>query len=118
MKIIAQEHLEAKFLRIDVEKSPFFVSKLNIKTLPSLFVFDNGKHIAQLAGFDGLAKNPKKPDEWHTGRLQEWIAETGAIKYERPTEEVMEEMKRLGIVARGNVYSDRERSSGMVEDEY
>eukprot|EP00571_Detonula_confervacea_P008042 CAMPEP_0172317390 /NCGR_PEP_ID=MMETSP1058-20130122/31421_1 /TAXON_ID=83371 /ORGANISM="Detonula confervacea, Strain CCMP 353" /LENGTH=351 /DNA_ID=CAMNT_0013031931 /DNA_START=102 /DNA_END=1157 /DNA_ORIENTATION=- len=118
LKIIAQEHLEAKLLRIDVAKSPFFVSKLHIKTLPALFVFDNGKQIAQLGGFDGLAKNPKKPDEWHTGRLQEWIAGTGAIRYVRPTEEVMEEQKRLGIVVRGNVYSDRERSSGAVEDEY
>jgi len=119
LKIIAQEHLEAKFLRLDAAKAPFFVSKLRIKTLPALFVFDNGKEVGQLTGFDGLAKNPKKPDEWQTGRLQEWISSMGAIEYERPNEEVLEEMKRMGVVMRGAVYSanDRERS-GLVIDEY
>lgn len=116
LKIIASEHLEAKFLRIDAAKSPFFVHKLKIKALPALFVFDEGKEIGSLTGFDGLALNSKKPDEWHTGRLQEWIASTGAIQYTKPTEEVEEERKRLGILVRGSVYSDRERSG--VVDEY
>jgi len=117
LKIIASEHLEAKFLRIDAAKAPFFVSKLRIQTLPALIVFDEGKEIGRLTGFDGLALNPKKPDEWHTGRLEEWISELGAIKYVKPTEEIEEERKRMGIVVRGSVYSDRERS-GVVEDEY
>lgn len=118
LKIIAAEHLEAKFLRIDAAKAPFFVSKLNIKTLPALFVFEEGKEIGQLTGFDGLAINKKKPDEWHTGRLQEWIASRGgAIRYERPSEEVEEELKRMGMVIRGSVYQERESRNGLV-DEY
>jgi hypothetical protein len=116
LKIIAQEHYECKFLRLDAAKAPFFVTKFKIQVLPSLFVYDNGKEIGRLTGFDGLAPNPKKPDEWHTGRLQEWLASKGVIQYERPSEEVEEERKRLGIVTRGAVYSDRERS-GIV-DEY
>ena len=80
-------------------------------------MFDDGKEIGRLTGFDGLALNSKKPDEWHTGRLQEWIASLGAIKYTKPTEEIAEECKRMGIVIRGSVYSDRERSGGVV-DEY
>ena len=116
LKIIAQEHYECKFLRLDAAKAPFFVTKFKIQVLPSLFVYDNGKEIGRLTGFDGLAPNPKKPDEWHTGRLQEWLADKGVIQYERPSEEIEEERKRLGIVTRGAVYSDRERS-GIV-DEY
>eukprot|EP00581_Thalassiosira_minuscula_P032303 CAMPEP_0183763326 /NCGR_PEP_ID=MMETSP0739-20130205/9628_1 /TAXON_ID=385413 /ORGANISM="Thalassiosira miniscula, Strain CCMP1093" /LENGTH=343 /DNA_ID=CAMNT_0026001725 /DNA_START=816 /DNA_END=1847 /DNA_ORIENTATION=- len=115
LNIIAPVHLGAKFLRIDAAKAPFFVAKLRIKTLPALIVFENGKEIGRLTGFEGLAKNAKKPDEWHTGRLEEWISGTGAIEYERPNEEVEEERKRLGIVMRGAVYSDRERS-GLVEE--
>lgn len=111
LNIIAQEHLEAKFLRIDAAKAPFFVSKLRIKTLPALFVFENGKEIGKLPGFEGLAKNPKKPDEWHTGRLAAWISSTGAIEYEQPSEEVAEEIKRMGIVMRGAVYSDPKSGS-------
>lgn len=116
LKIIAKEHVECKFLRIDAVKAPFFVTKFKIQVLPSLFVYDNGKEIGRLTGFDGLASDPRKPDEWHTGKLQEWLASKGVIKYERPNEEVEEERKRLGIVMRGAVYSDRDRSG--IEDEY
>jgi len=116
LRIIAEEHMEAKFLRIDAAKSPFFVSKLKVRVIPALFVFEDGKEVGRLAGFEGLARDAKKPDEWHTGRLQEWIASTGAIRYMKPTEEVEEERRRIGIVVRGSVYSDRERN-GMV-DEY
>lgn len=115
LNIVAKEHLEAKFLRIDAGKSPFFVAKLRIQTLPALLVFDEGKEIGRLAGFDGLAKDRKKPDEWHTGRLEEWISDFGAIQYDRPTEEIEEERRRMGIVMRGAVYSDREHG-GMVDE--
>ena len=116
LKIVAEAHVEAKFLRLDASKAPFFVTKFQIRTLPSLFVYEEGKEIGRLTGFDGLARNTKKPDEWHTGRLEEWLSETGAIRYERPSEEVAEEMKRMGIVMRGAIYSDRERS-GLVDDD-
>ena len=117
LKIIAPEHLEAKFLRIDASKAPFFVNKLRIQTLPALLIFENGKEIGRLTGFDGLAMDKKKPDEWHTGRLQEWIASVGAIQYERPSREAEEECKRLGIVMMGGVYSDASRErSGMTEE--
>jgi hypothetical protein len=115
LKVIAEEHYECKFLRIDAAKAPFFVTKFKIQTLPSLFLYDNGKEIGRLTGFDGLAIDPKKPDEWHTGRLQEWIASKGAIKYETPSYEIAEERKRLGIVTRGAVYSNRERSAVVEE---
>ena len=117
LKIIAEGHVEAKFLRMDAAKAPFFVAKFRVRTLPSLFVYEDGKEIGRLTGFDGLALNAKKPDEWHTGRLQEWLSGTGAIKYEKPSEEVVEEMRRMGIVQRGAVYCDRERS-GLVEDDF
>jgi hypothetical protein len=116
LNVIAREHVEAKFLRIDAAKSPFFVSKLKIQTLPSLFVFDQGREIGRLTGFEGLALNAKKPDEWHTGRLQEWLSSTGAIRYERPSREVEEERRRLGIVVRGGVYSDDGRDGGVIEE--
>jgi hypothetical protein len=118
LSIVAKEHMEAKFLRIDAAKSPFFVAKLKIQTLPSLFVFELGKEIGRLTGFEGLALNSKKPDEWHTGRLQEWLSDTGAIRYERPSREIEEERKRLGIVVRGGIYSDSAARNGEDEEEY
>ena len=103
LAIVARGHLEAKFLRIDAAKAPFFLAKLRIKTLPALCVFEDGKEVGRLPGFEGLAKDRRKPDEWHTERLKEWLSGTGAIEYERPSEEV------------AAVYSNRERSGSGEE---
>jgi len=105
LRIIAPQHISCKFLRIDAEKAPFFVGKLQIKTLPALLVFQDGKAIDRLTGFEGLAKDPNEPDKWHTGRLQEWLASTGAIEYEVPAEEMREEMERLGLTAKKSMWS-------------
>ena len=104
LKLIAPQHTTCKFLRMDAEKAPFFVAKLQVKTLPTLLVFQNGKTIDRLTGFDGLAKDATKPDEWHTGRLQEWLSQTGAIEYTVPTEDIQEEMDRLGLTPRGAIW--------------
>ena len=50
--------------------------------------------------------NSQRPDKWHTGRLQEWLSDTGAIRYEGPSREIEEERRSFGIVVRGGVYSD------------
>mmetsp|Transcript_21664 Transcript_21664/g.45573 ORF Transcript_21664/g.45573 Transcript_21664/m.45573 type:complete len:350 (+) Transcript_21664:178-1227(+) len=117
LKSIAEEFVECKFVRMDAEKAPFFVAKLKVKTLPTLLVFEEGKEVGRLTGFEGLAMDATKPDEWHTGRLKEWLADKGAIRYERPSWEVEKERRRLGVVNKGAVWSDRERS-GVVEEFY
>ena len=115
LKLVAPMHLSCKFLRIDAEKAPFFVAKLQIRTLPALLVFRNGKAVDRLTGFDKLAIDPKEPDRWHTGRLREWLAGTGAIQYTPPTDELREEMKRMGITPRGTVWSG---ARGVGSGEY
>jgi len=105
LKIVAPLHTTCKFLRMDAEKCPFFVQKLKIKTLPTLIIFREGKIVDQLMGFEGLAVDKNEPDKWHTGRLRQWIASTGAIQYRVPTEEVREEMGRMGIRPRGNIWT-------------
>ena len=95
LKIIAPLHISCKFLRIDAEKAPFFITKLKVQTLPTLIVLKDGKVVDRLTGFEGLALDPAEPDKWHTGRLRQWIATTGAIKYIVPTEEVREEMRKV-----------------------
>ena len=111
---IAPMHLKCKFVRIDAEKAPFFVAKLQVRTLPTLIVFDDGKAIQRLTGFDGLAIDPKEPDKWHTGKLQEWLAGTGAIEYKRPTEEVIDEMRRLGLKQHGAIWSNED----AIDDDF
>jgi len=110
LKLIAPKHLSCKFLRMDAEKAPFFIHKLCIKTLPTLIVFREGKNVERLTGFEGLIIDPSEPDKWHTGRLEQWLASTGAIQYKVPTEEIKEEMRRMGIRPKGTLWSGTSRS--------
>lgn len=108
LNIVAPLHSTCKFLRIDAEKAPFFVSKLQVRTLPTLIAFRDGKVVRRLTGFDGLVSSANgnvDPDRWETSRLQEWLASTGAIEYERnpSADELRQEMERLGV--RGPIYS-------------
>lgn len=97
LKLIAESHTECKFLRIDAEKAPFFVTKLQVRTLPTLIVFCKGKATDRLVGFEGLSKSANDPDQWETSRLQEWLGQTGAIDYKPPPTQLREQMERLGI---------------------
>ena len=110
LKIIAQKHLSCKFLKMDAEKAPFFIHKLQVKTLPTLIVFREGKTVDRLTGFQGLVVDPSEPDKWHTGRLEAWISTTGAINYKIPTEEIKDEMRRMGIRPKSTVWSGTSRS--------
>ena len=53
--------------------------------------------ITWLTGFDGLTIDPKDPDLWHSGKLREWLASTGAVDYLPLTEWILEEMRRISI---------------------
>lgn len=100
LKRIAPHHVECKFLCIDVEKAPFFVEKLQIRTLPTLIVFRGGKAVQRLTGFEGLQVTPDDPDTWKTENLQEWLAQTGAIDF-KPRRRLEEERRPRQTVHRG-----------------
>ena len=46
--------LSAKFVRIDVEKSPFLVEKLKVSMLPALVLFHNDIAVDRIIGFDEI----------------------------------------------------------------
>lgn len=95
LKIIAPLHLTCKFVRIDAEKTPFFVEKLKIQTLPTLLVFQDGKTIHRLTGFDGLqdfmdvgrSKRMSNPDEFSTAALGRYLERAGCLEYEGPEDD-------------------------------
>jgi thioredoxin-like negative regulator of GroEL len=95
-------HLSCKFVQIDAENTPFFVAKLNIKTLPTLIMFRNGKTIDRLTGFEGLSDR-KNPDEFPTSRLGRWLESIKAIEYQGPYSDEEDETisgtkSRTGII--------------------
>ena len=58
LQLIAPVHLECKFINIDSEKCPFFVQKLQVKTLPTLVIFCDGGEATQRG-----AKHEERSDE-------------------------------------------------------
>jgi hypothetical protein len=75
LRIIAQKHLSCKFLTLNAEKAPFFVTKLAIQMLPTVFVFKDGVVADQLAGFDDLGGK----DEFRTEVLEHWFSKAGCV---------------------------------------
>jgi len=51
---IVREHEEARFVRLDAEKCPFFIAKLQIQMLPTIIMFIDGIAAERLVGLDEL----------------------------------------------------------------
>merc|ERR1711998_673699 len=75
LRIIAPKHLSCKFLTLNAEKAPFFVTKLAIQMLPTVIVFKDGVVADQLAGFDDLGGK----DEFRTEVLEHWFSKAGCV---------------------------------------
>jgi len=106
LKQIAEKHIECKFLRIDSEKAPFFCTKLKVRTLPTVLLFQDGKTMGRLVGFEGISDN----DEWPTSHLQKWLSGIGAIQYTKSTDELEQEMRHLSMSS-GSIW----RGGGVEE---
>jgi hypothetical protein len=68
---LAHTHIETKFMKIDAEKTPFFVQKLSIRTMPTVMCFVDGIAVDKIIGFEGLAELMAEglEDEWSTYML-------------------------------------------------
>ncbi len=47
---------QVKVIKVDIEQSPELVKKYDIKNIPYVIVFKNGKRIKDMVGFSGKAK--------------------------------------------------------------
>jgi len=68
-------HNATKFISINSEKAPFFVTKLAIKTLPTIVLFKEGIAVDRIVGFDDLGA----VDDFKTDVLAARIAKAGVI---------------------------------------
>jgi len=75
LRILAQKHLSCKWLTLDAEKAPFFVSKLAIQMLPSVIVFKDGIVHEQFAGFDEMGAK----DDFRTEVMEHWFSKAGCV---------------------------------------
>lgn len=75
LKILCQQFPKTQFLCVNAEKSPFFIEKLAIRTLPTLCIFIDGVMKDKILGFDGLSG-----DEFLTYELAGRLATSGVIE--------------------------------------
>ncbi|KAL2039133.1 hypothetical protein N7G274_008182 [Stereocaulon virgatum] len=74
---LAAVHLEARFLKIDVEHAPFLVTKLGVKVLPCVIAFVGGVSVDRVVGFEGLGFDP---DGFETGALEKRLVGAGVLE--------------------------------------
>ncbi|KAG6593453.1 Thioredoxin domain-containing protein 9-like protein, partial [Cucurbita argyrosperma subsp. sororia] len=78
LNILAKQHIETRFVKINAEKSPFLTEKLKIIVLPTLALVKNAKVEDYVVGFDELGGT----DEFSTEELEERLAKCQVIFYE------------------------------------
>mmetsp|Transcript_22339 Transcript_22339/g.65865 ORF Transcript_22339/g.65865 Transcript_22339/m.65865 type:complete len:269 (+) Transcript_22339:69-875(+) len=105
---IAKKHTTCKFVRIDAEKSPFFVNKLGIRMLPTILIFHDGVNKDRIVGFDELGGE----DDFPTRTLEVRLHMAGAIylKEGKP-----KKASALGFAHNGT-YSDDDDSDDKESD--
>lgn len=75
LKSLAPRHLDTKFIKLDAENAPFFVTKLGIKTLPCVILFRKGIAADRLIGFQDLGGK----DDFTTKALENLLIKKGII---------------------------------------
>merc|ERR1712224_304687 len=87
LRILAQKHLSCKWLTLDAEKAPFFVTKLAIQMLPTVIVFKDGVVADQFSGFDEMGGK----DEFRMEVMEHWFSKTGCVIMKKSAVKKLEE---------------------------
>ncbi|KAL2539115.1 Thioredoxin superfamily protein [Abeliophyllum distichum] len=78
LSILAKQHIETRFVKINAEKSLYLAEKLKIVVLPTLALIKNSKVDDYVVGFDELGGK----DDFSTEELEERLAKSQVIVYE------------------------------------
>lgn len=76
LKVVAEKHLVIKVLRIMAQDSPFLVAKLNIKVLPLVVIYKNGKELTRIVGFEKLGTDA---NDFTVQSLEDFLLISGVI---------------------------------------
>merc|ERR1711959_51335 len=77
LEILCKKYLATKFAKIDAEKARFFVTKLGVCVMPCICMFEDGKMVGRIDGFDLLGG----VDEFPTEVLECVLGASGAISF-------------------------------------
>lgn len=86
LKSLAPRHTDTKFIKLNAENAPFFITKLGVKTLPCVILFRKGVAVDRLVGFQDLGGK----DDFSTKTLEVLLIKKGIIS-EKKADEVDED---------------------------
>ncbi|KAK4570015.1 hypothetical protein LTR86_002985 [Recurvomyces mirabilis] len=94
LSVLAERHLDTRFVSINVDNAPFLVVKLGIQVLPCVLAFIDGVGVDRVLGFEGLGT---RTDTFTVRELEVRLLGTG-------------------VLVRGSMAEGEERSRREVED--
>lgn len=77
LKRLAPQHLECRFVKLDVERCPFLTERLHIRVIPTLGLVKDSKTTDFIVGFTDLGNC----DDFTTEMLEWRIARSQVIEY-------------------------------------
>lgn len=77
LKKLSEQHLETKFVKLDVEKAPFLTQRFNIRVIPTMGVVKDGKTQGFIVGFGEFGNC----DDFTTEMLEWRLGCAEIIKY-------------------------------------
>merc|ERR1711981_165181 len=77
LKVLAKQHVETKFLKLDVDKCDWIVGKLNIRIIPTMAIIIDGKTSGYLRGFEEFGGT----DDFSTEMLEWRLGAASVISY-------------------------------------
>ncbi|ODN02941.1 Thioredoxin domain-containing protein 9 [Orchesella cincta] len=78
LKILAQNHLETRFVKLNAEKSPFLTDRLKIKVLPTILILKDATVVDRVVGFGDLGG----VDDFRTEMLEWRLARCDGVFYQ------------------------------------
>lgn len=78
LTLLAPKHMETRFVKINAEKCPFLVERLNIVVMPTIIMCKNNETVDRVEGFDQLGGN----DDFTTETLEKRLAFQQIIDYD------------------------------------
>lgn len=91
-EILANKHVETRFIKVDAEKSPYLVEKLGIILMPTMVIILDGKTNHSIRGFDEFGGI----DEFTTADMAHVLAGHGCINYEEDRSEEIAKSSSIG----------------------
>merc|ERR1711981_692695 len=111
LKVLAKQHVETKFLKLDVDKCDWIVQRLNIRVIPTMAIIIDGKTTGYLRGFEEFGGT----DDFSTEMLEWRLGVAQVISYKGDLKTPPDQRKKQ---QRGTkIIRGEQNETGRGEDE-